>query len=91
LTVKISDQGGGIPKSKIDQVFEYHYTSAPEPLRSGSAAPMVGREISLTNVVPCRKNKANCFENLIVWRGTFCLHCTVILIFEVAAHSPATV
>jgi len=44
LTVKISDQGGGIPKSKIDQVFEYHYTSAPEPLRSGSAAPMVGRK-----------------------------------------------
>ncbi|XP_068715847.1 pyruvate dehydrogenase (acetyl-transferring) kinase isozyme 2, mitochondrial-like isoform X1 [Montipora capricornis] len=42
LTVKISDQGGGIPKSRIDQVFEYHYTSAPEPLKTGGTAPMAG-------------------------------------------------
>lgn len=42
MTIKISDQGGGIPKSTIDQVFEYHYTSAPEPLKAGSAAPMAG-------------------------------------------------
>ncbi|XP_074622637.1 pyruvate dehydrogenase (acetyl-transferring) kinase isozyme 2, mitochondrial-like isoform X1 [Acropora palmata] len=42
LTVKISDQGGGIPKCKIDQVFEYHYTSAPEPLKTGGTAPMAG-------------------------------------------------
>lgn len=42
LTIKISDQGGGIAKSEIDQVFEYHYTSAPEPLTTGAAAPMAG-------------------------------------------------
>ncbi|XP_015759560.1 PREDICTED: pyruvate dehydrogenase (acetyl-transferring) kinase isozyme 2, mitochondrial-like [Acropora digitifera] len=42
LFFKISDQGGGIPKCKIDQVFEYHYTSAPEPLKTGGTAPMAG-------------------------------------------------
>ncbi|PFX17015.1 [Pyruvate dehydrogenase (acetyl-transferring)] kinase isozyme 2, mitochondrial [Stylophora pistillata] len=40
--LKISDQGGGIPRSTIDKVFEYHYTSAPEPLKADSAAPIAG-------------------------------------------------
>jgi len=47
LTVKISDQGGGIPKCKIDQVFEYHYTSAPEPLKTGGTAPMVRHSLNV--------------------------------------------
>lgn len=42
LTIKISDRGGGIPKSKLEQLFEYHYTTAPEPMRAGTAAPLAG-------------------------------------------------
>lgn len=42
MTIKISDQGGGIPRSTIDQVFEYHYTSASEPLKAGPASPIAG-------------------------------------------------
>ncbi|EDO42209.1 predicted protein [Nematostella vectensis] len=42
LTIKISDKGGGIPRSKIDEVFEYHYSTAPEPSTSGTVAPLAG-------------------------------------------------
>ncbi|XP_031573649.1 pyruvate dehydrogenase (acetyl-transferring) kinase, mitochondrial-like [Actinia tenebrosa] len=42
LTIKISDRGGGIPKSRIDEVFEYHYSTAPQPSASGHVAPLAG-------------------------------------------------
>ncbi|KAK3746995.1 hypothetical protein QZH41_011947, partial [Actinostola sp. cb2023] len=42
LTIKISDRGGGIAKNKIDEVFEYHYSTAPEPSTSGLVAPLAG-------------------------------------------------
>lgn len=45
LTIKLSDQGGGIPYSKIDLLFQYMYTTAPQPqpshCREGSA-PLAG-------------------------------------------------
>ncbi|KXJ10351.1 pyruvate dehydrogenase (acetyl-transferring) kinase isozyme 2, mitochondrial [Exaiptasia diaphana] len=42
MTIKISDRGGGIAKNKIDEVFEYHYSTAPEPTTSGHVAPLAG-------------------------------------------------
>lgn len=45
LTIKLSDQGGGIPFRKVDQLFQYMYTTAPQPqpshCREGSA-PLAG-------------------------------------------------
>ncbi|XP_032239552.1 probable [pyruvate dehydrogenase (acetyl-transferring)] kinase, mitochondrial isoform X1 [Nematostella vectensis] len=53
LTIKISDKGGGIPRSKIDEVFEYHYSTAPEPSTSGTVAPLyspgLGSELGSSN------------------------------------------
>ena len=31
LTIRVSDQGGGIPRRKTDLLFEYLYTTAPTP------------------------------------------------------------
>ncbi|CAG5125096.1 unnamed protein product [Candidula unifasciata] len=43
LSIKISDQGGGIPRSKQDLLFQYLYSTAPQPARSESAsAPLAG-------------------------------------------------
>uniref|UniRef100_A0A0B7AGD7 Protein-serine/threonine kinase n=1 Tax=Arion vulgaris TaxID=1028688 RepID=A0A0B7AGD7_9EUPU len=43
LSIKISDQGGGISRSKLDFVFQYMYSTAPQPARSDIAsAPLAG-------------------------------------------------
>jgi len=34
ISVKISDKGGGIPRSQVDQIFKYMYSTAPQPSRS---------------------------------------------------------
>ncbi|XP_060572186.1 pyruvate dehydrogenase (acetyl-transferring) kinase isozyme 2, mitochondrial-like isoform X2 [Ruditapes philippinarum] len=45
LTIKVSDQGGGIAFGKVDLLFQYMYTTAPQPqpshCREGSA-PLAG-------------------------------------------------
>lgn len=45
LTIKISDQGGGIPHSKIGLLFQYMYTTAPQPSPNqdnDGSAPLAG-------------------------------------------------
>jgi pyruvate dehydrogenase kinase 2/3/4 len=43
LSIKISDQGCGIPRTKLDYVFQYMYSTAPQPARSDiSSAPLAG-------------------------------------------------
>jgi len=37
VTIKISDRGGGIPRSLRDHIFEYLYTTAPNPVLTNSA------------------------------------------------------
>ncbi|CAF0737706.1 unnamed protein product [Rotaria sordida] len=32
LTIRISDRGGGIPRSKADKIFRYMYSTAPRPV-----------------------------------------------------------
>lgn len=34
ICVKISDRGGGIPRSQVDQIFKYMYSTAPQPSKS---------------------------------------------------------
>lgn len=43
LTIKISDKGGGIPRSLRDILFHYMYSTAPKPSASGqNSAPLAG-------------------------------------------------
>lgn len=41
--MQMTDDGGGIPRSHIDLLFQYMYTTAPQPSKSGShSAPLAG-------------------------------------------------
>ncbi|GAB1609376.1 pyruvate dehydrogenase (acetyl-transferring) kinase, mitochondrial-like isoform X2 [Argonauta hians] len=43
VTIKMSDQGGGIPRSKSDLLFHYMYSTAPQPMHSeNGSAPLAG-------------------------------------------------
>ncbi|KAG8450590.1 hypothetical protein GDO86_003021 [Hymenochirus boettgeri] len=43
LSIKISDQGGGVPLRKIDRLFNYMYSTAPSPsLAPSRAVPLAG-------------------------------------------------
>ncbi|XP_064609112.1 pyruvate dehydrogenase (acetyl-transferring) kinase isozyme 2, mitochondrial-like isoform X2 [Liolophura sinensis] len=39
VTIRVSDQGGGVPRSKLDQLFQYMYSTAPQPEKGGSGSP----------------------------------------------------
>lgn len=43
ISVKMSDRGGGIPRSQIDQLFKYMYSTAPQPSKSDAhTVPLAG-------------------------------------------------
>ncbi|CAL1293866.1 unnamed protein product [Larinioides sclopetarius] len=42
LTIKMSDRGGGIPRSLIDTLFQYMYSTAPTPSPSTDSTPLAG-------------------------------------------------
>lgn len=43
LTIKLSDKGGGIPRSHTELLFQYMYSTAPQPSNSGlNSAPLAG-------------------------------------------------
>ena len=42
VTICIADKGGGIPRSKMHQLFDYHYTTATTPEQDGPVAPFAG-------------------------------------------------
>ncbi|XP_014487439.1 PREDICTED: pyruvate dehydrogenase (acetyl-transferring) kinase, mitochondrial isoform X2 [Dinoponera quadriceps] len=43
ICVKISDRGGGIPRSQTDHLFKYMYSTAPQPSRSDAhTVPLAG-------------------------------------------------
>jgi len=42
LTIKISDQGGGIPRHVTDRLFKYLYSTAPRPSMTPNKAPLAG-------------------------------------------------
>lgn len=43
ISVKISDLGGGIPRSQADQLFKYMYSTAPQPPKSDAhTVPLAG-------------------------------------------------
>lgn len=43
ICVKISDRGGGIPRSQVDQLFKYMYSTAPHPSKNDiHTVPLAG-------------------------------------------------
>lgn len=38
LSIKIADQGGGVPQSKLEHLFHYLYSTAPKPRKSQSGS-----------------------------------------------------
>ncbi|XP_072019788.1 LOW QUALITY PROTEIN: pyruvate dehydrogenase (acetyl-transferring) kinase isozyme 2, mitochondrial-like [Amphiura filiformis] len=59
VTIKVSDRGGGIPRSKIHKLFNYMYSTAPNPPKPGSTTipPLAGYGYDL----PISKLYANYF------------------------------
>lgn len=44
VCIKISDRGGGIPRSQADQLFKYMYSTAPQPSKSDMhTVPLAGK------------------------------------------------
>ena len=41
LTIRISDYGGGIKRHNMENLFTYHYSTAPQPDRNFGIAPLV--------------------------------------------------
>jgi len=42
LAIKVSDRGGGIPMDIHNQLFNYHYSTAPEPEKNSDVPPLAG-------------------------------------------------
>ncbi|XP_078333071.1 pyruvate dehydrogenase (acetyl-transferring) kinase isozyme 2, mitochondrial-like isoform X4 [Crassostrea virginica] len=42
LTIKLSDQGGGVPYQDQDKLFQYMYSTAPRPQYTGQESPLAG-------------------------------------------------
>ncbi|XP_071040443.1 pyruvate dehydrogenase (acetyl-transferring) kinase, mitochondrial isoform X1 [Parasteatoda tepidariorum] len=42
LTIKMSDRGGGIPRSLTETLFHYMYSTAPKPSSSVESTPLAG-------------------------------------------------
>lgn len=55
ISVKISDIGGGIPRSQSDQLFKYMYSTAPQPSKSDMhTVPLAGKLPNiLQHFLPC--------------------------------------
>ena len=49
ICVKISDQGGGIARSQVDQLFKYMYSTAPQPSKSDMHTVPLAGEFSRNN------------------------------------------
>ena len=48
ISVKISDRGGGIARSQVDQLFKYMYSTAPQPSKSDMhTVPLAGKSLTL--------------------------------------------
>lgn len=46
ISVKISDRGGGIARSQVDQLFKYMYSTAPQPSKSDMhTVPLAGESL----------------------------------------------
>ena len=44
VMLQVSDQGGGIPRSHTDLLFNYMFSTAPQPPKSDThSAPLAGR------------------------------------------------
>jgi pyruvate dehydrogenase kinase 2/3/4 len=44
MLLQVSDQGGGIPRSQTDLLFNYMFSTAPQPPKSDAhTAPLAGR------------------------------------------------
>ena len=49
ICVKISDRGGGIPRSQADQLFKYMYSTAPQPPKSDMhTVPLAGNIFNIS-------------------------------------------
>ncbi|GBN43717.1 [Pyruvate dehydrogenase (acetyl-transferring)] kinase isozyme 1, mitochondrial [Araneus ventricosus] len=58
LTIKMSDRGGGIPRSLIDTLFQYMYSTAPTPSPTTDSTPLVsnGNNMRSMDMFSCDPN-----------------------------------
>ncbi|KAI5638111.1 mitochondrial branched-chain alpha-ketoacid dehydrogenase kinase domain-containing protein [Phthorimaea operculella] len=65
ISVKMSDRGGGIPRSVSDLLFKYMYSTAPQPSKSGDShnVPLAGH-VRLTLQVLIQPSKSGDSHNV---------------------------
>uniref|UniRef100_A0A915HZI2 Protein-serine/threonine kinase n=1 Tax=Romanomermis culicivorax TaxID=13658 RepID=A0A915HZI2_ROMCU len=51
LSIKIGDKGGGVPRSIVEVLFNYMYTTAPPPNKDNSSAPLSLNELKIEQIV----------------------------------------
>ena len=56
VTIRVSDQGGGIPRRMTDTLFEYLYTTAPTPAITSSTELPPGKQNHSFNSAELRPN-----------------------------------
>ena len=44
LTIRITDYGGGIKRQNMENLFTYHYSTAPQPDQNFGIAPLVSTQ-----------------------------------------------
>ncbi|KPI96461.1 [Pyruvate dehydrogenase [lipoamide]] kinase, mitochondrial [Papilio xuthus] len=79
ISVKMSDRGGGIPRSVSDLLFKYMYSTAPQPSKSDShTVPLADRRkrrFAARRVNNCRRESLTTINGLAI-------HCSILCVFD---------
>lgn len=69
ISLKISDRGGGIPRSSVDHLFKYMYSTAPQPSSSEMHTVPLAGKISYSSVSHGNSPTLFCFSlSLYIYR-----------------------
>ena len=77
---QVSDRGGGIPRSQTDQLFNYMYSTAPQPPKSDThTVPLAGeyQKVCSTIIIKIDISTFNCGS--LPFHSIFPNYCSIVL------------